>query len=218
MLDQKGVVRYFPVVQNRASDKAEGGGKLEEADRAEKGREKIGNRTRRFRMHGIKEPAVLLTGSKDSFLHIFICLPAHELGFKQNSVILQDPVCEFVDGIRAAVPEQVEKEKMQHDVVVGKASGFPDPVEGVGVKKVAVQRQRNGLSLRAVFRLYVFRQPRFNPASLIVIGPAAFYGKIISGFKTVDQEIADIVPAFLKGFDQFLEFGHGVSPLCSVLF
>ena len=95
---------------------------------------------------------------------------------------------------------------MQHEIIGGEAFGPPYPEERVGAQKIAVQPKGQRLSLGTVICLYVFRQPGFDPAPFVVVGPAAFDGKILSGFKSIDQEIPDIVAAFLKGFDKFLIF------------
>ena len=69
------------------------------------------------------------------------------------------------------------------------------------MEKIAVQQQRQHLALGTEVCLYVFGQPGFNPASLVVISPAAADGKIFPGFESIDEKIPDVVAAFLKGLD-----------------
>lgn len=80
---------------------------------------------------------------------------------------------------------------------------------------MAVKGKRNSLSLRRIISPYVFGEPGFDPTAFIVISSAAFNGKIIARFETIDQKITDIIPAFGEGFDQFLKFGHERVPRLS---
>ena len=82
---------------------------------------------------------------------------------------------------------------MQHDVIGGKALRFPGGKQRVDGDPVAVGDDGHRfLPFLVVLAVNVGRKPAFDPATLVVIGPAAAIAVVLAGLKPIYVKIPHI--------------------------
>ena len=133
---------------------------------------------------------------QQALFYIGIAFPSDELDIEEDFVSGKQAVRDFFRRHFPAVPKQVQYQKMQNDIVVGKAFCFPYLKKRVGVEKVAVDRERKIGAVRCIVFPHIGRKPAFEPPPLVIIGAGTFVFEVISGLKALDEKLPDIFSCF----------------------
>ena len=72
----------------------------------------------------------------------------------------------------------------------------------------AVRRDRNAPSAYRIVIAHIVLHPAFNTTLLVIVGADALFVEITSDLAAVNEEVADIIPRFLKVFDQLRKACH----------